>query len=53
MEKLTIWDYKNADVGSIQRVIKNFQWLYAFESDEKVQVLSEVLMNILCDPDSN
>ena len=43
-------NYKNADVGSIQRAIENCHWKYAFESktiNEKVQVLSEVLMNIL------
>ena len=46
----TIWDYKNADTSSIQRAIENFNWQYAFESktiNEKVQVFSEVLMNIL------
>ena len=26
----TIWDYNNADVGSIQRAIENFNWQYAF-----------------------
>ena len=46
----TIWDYKSADTSSIQRAIENFNWQYAFESktiNEKVQVFSEVLMNIL------
>ena len=46
----TIWDYKNADTSSVQRAIENFNWKYAFESEtinEKVQVFSEVLMNIL------
>ena len=46
----TIWDYKNADASSIQRAIENFNWQYAFESktiNEKVQVFSEVLMNML------
>ena len=41
----TIWDYKNADVGFIQRVIENFNWQYAFESktiNEKVQVLRSI-----------
>ena len=46
----SIWDYKNADASSIQRAIENFNWQYIFESktiNEKVQVFSEVLMNIL------
>ena len=46
----TVWDYKNADAISIQRAIENFNWQYAFERktiNEKVQVFSEVLMNIL------
>ena len=46
----TIWDYNNADAGSIQRAIENFNRQYAFESktiNGKVPVLSEVLMNIL------
>ena len=47
----TIYDYKNGDVGFIPRAIENFNWHYAFESktiiNEKVQVLSEVLMDIL------
>ena len=46
----TVWDYKNADAISIQRAIEIFNWQYAFESEtvnEKVQVFSEVLMNIL------
>ena len=46
----TIWDYNNTDAGSIQRAIENFNWQYAFESktiNEKIQVLSDVLMNIL------
>ena len=46
----TIWDNKNADASFIQRAIDSFNWQYAFESktiNEKVQVSSEVLMNIL------
>ena len=38
------------EVGSIQRVIENFNWQYAFKSkhvNEKLQVLSEELTNIL------
>ena len=45
-----IWDYKNADASFIQRAIENFNWQYAFDSktiNEKVQVFSKVLMNIL------
>ena len=46
----TVWDYKNADAISIQHAIENFNWQHAFERkniNEKVQVFSEVLMNIL------
>ena len=46
--------YKSAlglkDVVSVQRTIENFNWQYTFERktiNEKVQVLSEFLMNIL------
>ena len=45
-----VWDYKNADAVSIQRAIENFNCQYAFERktiNEKVQVFSEVLTNIL------
>ena len=47
-------DYKSAlglkDVVSVQRTIENFNWQCAFKRktiNEKVQVLSEVLMNLL------
>ena len=46
----TIWDYNNTDAGCIKRAIENFNWQYAFESktiNEKIQVLSDVSMNIL------
>ena len=46
-------DYKIAlglqDIVSVQRTIENFNWQYAFERktiNEKIQVLSEVLMNM-------
>ena len=40
----------HAGVGSIERAIENYNWQYAFENkavNEKVQVLSETLMNML------
>ena len=46
----TVWDHKNADAISVQRVRENFNWQYAFERkpiNEKIQVFSENLMNIL------
>ena len=46
----TVWDYKNADAISIQSTVENFNWQNAFGRKiiyEKVQVFSEVLMNIL------
>ena len=42
----TIWNYKNANIGSIQRAIKN-SWQYKFESETvngKVKVLCEALI---------
>ena len=45
-----IWDYKNNNTSFVQHAIENFNWQYTFESktiNEKVQVFSEVLMNML------
>ena len=44
-----VWDYRKANVKSIQKVIQTFDWVKAFgnlSNDEKVDVLNETLMNI-------
>ena len=44
-----VWDYRKANVKSIQKAIQTFDWLKAFGTfsvDGKVDILIETLMNI-------
>ena len=44
-----VWDYRKANVKSIQKAIQTFDWVKAFGNlsvDEKDDVLNETLMNI-------
>ena len=44
-----IWEYKNADTESIQKVISNFDWSKAFrnkDANENCKLLTDTLMNL-------
>ena len=44
-----IWDYKNANIEYIQKLIYNFEWIRAFQNrnyNKKCKILSETLLSI-------